>query len=223
MDKAQPDRYRILREADLRDHLAQIPVLVAQLGGAPAGWSICEVGDGNLNLVFIVKGATGGLAVKQALPYVRLVGESWPLPLSRSHYEYLALTRQAQLAPGAGAGRAASRRGVGAGRHAAPGAAYHHAQGADCWYALSALRGWHHDLHGADAVLHVRPRRSRRGEERGHRRVCRQSRTVQDHGRPDLHRPLSRGRPEPLDLAMARCDRRALPRRPRRPCRDLAA
>jgi 5-methylthioribose kinase len=29
---------------------------------------------------------------------VRLVGESWPLPLSRSHYEYLALTNQAKLA-----------------------------------------------------------------------------------------------------------------------------
>ena len=63
-------------------------------------WSISEVGDGNLNLVFIVKGAEGGVAVKQALPYVRLVGESWPLPLSRSHYEYLALTHQARLAPG---------------------------------------------------------------------------------------------------------------------------
>ena len=31
---------------------------------------------------------------------MRLVGESWPLPLSRSHYEYLALTHQARLAPG---------------------------------------------------------------------------------------------------------------------------
>jgi 5-methylthioribose kinase len=59
-----------------------------------------EIGDGNLNLVFIVRGAKGGIAVKQALPYVRLVGESWPLPLSRSHYEHLALMRQAQLAPG---------------------------------------------------------------------------------------------------------------------------
>ena len=100
MGEARPENYRILREADLRDHLAQIPVVAAQLGGAPAGWSISEVGDGNLNLVFIVKGATGGLAVKQALPYVRLVGESWPLPLSRAHYEYLALTEQARLAPG---------------------------------------------------------------------------------------------------------------------------
>ena len=96
----RPDEYRILHEADLRDYLAGLPAIAARLGGAPASWSISEVGDGNLNLVFIVKGAAGGVAVKQALPYVRLVGESWPLPLSRSHYEYLALTHQARLAPG---------------------------------------------------------------------------------------------------------------------------
>jgi hypothetical protein len=94
------DEYRILHEADLRDYLAGVPAVAIRLGGAPASWSISEVGDGNLNLVFIVKGAAGGIAVKQALPYVRLVGESWPLPLSRSHYEYLALTHQARLAPG---------------------------------------------------------------------------------------------------------------------------
>lgn len=67
------------------------------LGGAPSQWNIAEVGDGNLNLVFIVKGPQGGIAVKQALPYVRLVGESWPLPLSRAHYEHMALTEQARL------------------------------------------------------------------------------------------------------------------------------
>jgi 5-methylthioribose kinase len=101
--QAQPgsaqSAYRILREADLRDYLASLPAIVTQLGGAPADWSISEVGDGNLNLVFIVKGSTGGIAVKQALPYVRLVGESWPLPLSRAHYEHLALVHQARLAP----------------------------------------------------------------------------------------------------------------------------
>ncbi|MGV7216721.1 S-methyl-5-thioribose kinase [Bradyrhizobium sp. UFLA05-112] len=100
MTQGQAENYRILHEADLRDYLAGRPKLVSVLGGAPGDWSITEVGDGNLNLVFIVKGARGGVAVKQALPYVRLVGESWPLPLSRAHYEYLALTRQAQLAPG---------------------------------------------------------------------------------------------------------------------------
>ncbi|WP_448043707.1 S-methyl-5-thioribose kinase [Bradyrhizobium liaoningense] len=98
-DPRQED-YRILHEPDLRDYIARVPMLAAGLGGEPSSWAIIEVGDGNLNLVFIVKGARGGIAVKQALPYVRLVGESWPLPLSRAHYEYLALTRQAELAPG---------------------------------------------------------------------------------------------------------------------------
>jgi 5-methylthioribose kinase len=94
------DGYRILADAALRDYLAKQPAIAARLGGAAESWSISEVGDGNLNLVFIVKGAGGGIAVKQALPYVRLVGESWPLPLSRAHYEHLALTRQARLAHG---------------------------------------------------------------------------------------------------------------------------
>jgi 5-methylthioribose kinase len=97
---SRQDQYRILHEAGLRDYLAGLPDIAARLGGAPASWSISEVGDGNLNLVFIVKGTAAGVAVKQALPYVRLVGESWPLPLSRSYYEYLALTHQARLAPG---------------------------------------------------------------------------------------------------------------------------
>jgi 5-methylthioribose kinase len=93
------DPYRILKEADLRDYLSMLPEVSARLGGRPADWAVTEVGDGNLNLVFIIKGASGGIAVKQALPYVRLVGESWPLPLSRSHYEHLALVHQAALTP----------------------------------------------------------------------------------------------------------------------------
>ena len=100
MTQGQAENYRILHEADLRNYLAGRTELAEALGGAPGSLSITEVGDGNLNLVFIVKGGRGGVAAKQALPYVRLVGESWPLPLSRAHYEYLALTRQAQLAPG---------------------------------------------------------------------------------------------------------------------------
>jgi 5-methylthioribose kinase len=103
------DEYRTLRESDLRDYLAQLPAVSAQLGGSPAAWSISEVGDGNLNLVFIVRGTSGGIAVKQALPYVRLVGESWPLPLSRSHYEHQALTLQAPAGARPSAGGAASR------------------------------------------------------------------------------------------------------------------
>src|SRR5579871_2288169 len=80
--------------------LADIPALRARLGDDPARWRIREVGDGNLNLVFIVEGPAGGAVVKQALPYVRLVGDSWPLPLERSWYEYSALSEQARHAPG---------------------------------------------------------------------------------------------------------------------------
>lgn len=40
-----------------------------------------EIGDGNLNLVFKIYDNRGKsrVVVKQALPYVRCVGESWPL------------------------------------------------------------------------------------------------------------------------------------------------
>lgn len=48
-----------------------------------------EVGDGNLNLVFKIFDAQGvsRIIVKQALPYVRCVGESWPLTLDRARLE----------------------------------------------------------------------------------------------------------------------------------------
>jgi S-methyl-5-thioribose kinase len=42
----------------------------------------------------------GQVIVKQALPYVRLVGESWPLPLRRAFFEYHALIRQEARDPG---------------------------------------------------------------------------------------------------------------------------
>lgn len=47
-----------------------------------------EVGDGNLNLVFILRDSAGrGLVLKQALPYVRLVGRSWPMTPERARIE----------------------------------------------------------------------------------------------------------------------------------------
>lgn len=50
---------------------------------------IKEVGDGNLNLVFIIKDSNGrGIVLKQALPYVRLVGPSWPMSPDRARIEY---------------------------------------------------------------------------------------------------------------------------------------
>ncbi len=90
--------YQALTVESLAQRLGAI--LRERLGSAPENWRVREVGDGNLNLVFIVEGAKGGVVVKQALPYVRLVGDSWPLPLKRTFFEYHALTRQAARDPG---------------------------------------------------------------------------------------------------------------------------
>lgn len=92
-----PAGYAPQKPETLATYLSGLGTVRRILGGDPGSWTVAEVGDGNLNLVFIVKGTHGGVAVKQALPYVRLVGESWPLPLSRAHYEHMALTEQARL------------------------------------------------------------------------------------------------------------------------------
>ncbi|XHB98520.1 S-methyl-5-thioribose kinase [Nitratireductor sp. ac15] len=92
--------FEALTVESLPHRLGSIPEIANRLGGAPTGWKVREVGDGNLNLVFIVEGEAQTLIIKQALPYVRLVGDSWPLPLKRSFFEYHALTRQEKRAPG---------------------------------------------------------------------------------------------------------------------------
>ncbi|WP_207483080.1 S-methyl-5-thioribose kinase [Arenibaculum pallidiluteum] len=96
---ATQTRYRAMSDTPLRQYLAGLPEVRALLGGGPEAWTVREVGDGNLNLVFIVSGPAGGVAVKQALPYVRLVGESWPLPLTRAFFEHEALSEQARWVP----------------------------------------------------------------------------------------------------------------------------
>lgn len=84
----------------LASRLGNVAAVTDRIGTDTSAWSVREVGDGNLNLVFIVEGPAGTVVVKQALPYVRLVGESWPLPLKRSFFEYHALMRQAERDPG---------------------------------------------------------------------------------------------------------------------------
>jgi 5-methylthioribose kinase len=93
-----PD-YRALNETSVVDFLAPLDHLAERLGGSPASWQVREIGDGNLNLVFSVKGEKRGLIVKQALPYVRMVGESWPLPLDRAYFEHEALQIEGLNAP----------------------------------------------------------------------------------------------------------------------------
>jgi 5-methylthioribose kinase len=78
------------------------PIAMASLETKDAKDLVCkEVGDGNLNLVFIITNQKSGksIIVKQALPYVRCVGESWPLTLDRAFFEYKALVAEKAACP----------------------------------------------------------------------------------------------------------------------------
>jgi 5-methylthioribose kinase len=79
--------YRILDSRSLLALLADLENVRAILGGLTEEWQIREVGDGNLNLVFIVEGPDGSVCVKQALPYVRAAGPSWPMSPERAFFE----------------------------------------------------------------------------------------------------------------------------------------
>ncbi|HID52260.1 MAG TPA: S-methyl-5-thioribose kinase [Anaerolineae bacterium] len=94
--------YYALDTTTVIDYIKTRPALD---GFFPAGAPLTarEVGDGNLNLVFFVENAddpTNSLVVKQALPYLRVVGESWPLTRERVRYETQALRKHNEVAPG---------------------------------------------------------------------------------------------------------------------------
>ena len=93
-------KYEPLTIETLADRLGSVDAICKIVGDDSSKWKIDEGGDGNLNLVYTVSSNSGNIIVKQALPYVRLVGDSWPLPLSRSFYEHEVLVRQAKRDPG---------------------------------------------------------------------------------------------------------------------------
>lgn len=70
--------------------------------GPDAQLSCDEIGDGNLNLVFHIRDSASqkSIIMKQALPYAKVVGESWPLTLDRARIESEALIAQERLCPG---------------------------------------------------------------------------------------------------------------------------
>jgi len=92
--------YEPLTVESIPVRLGVVEAVTRHLGSETETWQADEVGDGNLNLVFLVKSPKSTLIVKQALPYVRLVGDSWPLPLSRAFFENSTLVRQAERDPG---------------------------------------------------------------------------------------------------------------------------
>ncbi len=79
--------YEVLNINSVIEYAAGTPQISAILGNGD--YTAKEVGDGNLNLVFIVDNLSNGASVviKQALPYLRCVGESFPLGEQRMLFE----------------------------------------------------------------------------------------------------------------------------------------
>ncbi|MFZ1873144.1 MAG: S-methyl-5-thioribose kinase [Chania sp.] len=89
--------YRTFTAADAVEYARQY----GQVADPQSLVSADEIGDGNLNLVFKIRDRQGvsRAIVKQALPYVRCVGESWPLTLDRSRIEAQTLLVHGALCP----------------------------------------------------------------------------------------------------------------------------
>lgn len=76
---SQFSTFCILDEESVKDYIKANPSLSQLLGPDSTKWTSRESGDGNINYVYIIEGPKGSLVVKQALSYIRCVGESWPL------------------------------------------------------------------------------------------------------------------------------------------------
>ncbi len=94
--------YRPLDESTVVSYVKQRPPM-AKVFSSLDRLSVSEVGDGNLNLVFIVQNEVNpaeSVILKQALPFLRVAGDSWPLTRERMRYETQALLKHNELAPG---------------------------------------------------------------------------------------------------------------------------
>ena len=84
--------YRVLDAKSVTEHLQTIPSIKEFFGEDELEAE--EIGDGNLNFVFVVKGRKNrdkSLIVKQAVPYLRCAGESFSLSRERMSFEIRAL------------------------------------------------------------------------------------------------------------------------------------
>lgn len=84
----------------LIDYINSIPTLAQKIGHKNAEeLEVKEVGDGNLNFVYIISGPKGSFVLKQAVPYIRCLGESWPMTKDRAYFEASILKEHGQLCP----------------------------------------------------------------------------------------------------------------------------
>ncbi|KAL4615329.1 hypothetical protein ACB092_07G115900 [Castanea dentata] len=86
--------FRPLDEKSLIEYIKAVPFLYSKLG---SDLKVKEVGDGNLNFVYIVISHARYFVMKQALPYMRCIGESWSMTKERAYFEAVALTELGRL------------------------------------------------------------------------------------------------------------------------------
>ncbi|MFJ7636881.1 S-methyl-5-thioribose kinase [Peribacillus sp. NPDC097264] len=96
MTMTQPSNFKLLTNETAID-------LTKKLGLLHSDDSLLcnEIGDGNLNYVFHVTNpvTNKGVIIKQAVPYAKVLGESWPLTLKRSAIEANALIQFRSYCP----------------------------------------------------------------------------------------------------------------------------
>ena len=93
--------FRRLTEADVPAYLQSIPAMRERFSDFD-DLEVTEVGDGNLNFVYLVSNRrqpSETVVLKQAVPYLRVVGESWPLTRHRMDIETAALRHFRALWP----------------------------------------------------------------------------------------------------------------------------
>lgn len=94
--------YQAFNETTILEYVKTRPALAAILPPT-ARITAKEVGDGNLNTVYILQNQddpTQALVIKQALPYLRILGEGWALTRERIRFETESLRLYNQYAPG---------------------------------------------------------------------------------------------------------------------------
>ncbi len=82
--------YKILNNDLIKEYINNTPKVKSLLLNESESvdkLDISEIGDGNLNFVYIVKNGEKSIIIKQAVPFLRCVGEEYPLSRIRMSFE----------------------------------------------------------------------------------------------------------------------------------------
>ncbi len=94
--------YEQLNETTVIEYIRGLPEVKSVFSDL-SDLHVREIGDGNLNYVYIItsnKDPNETVVLKQAVPFLRIVGESWPLPKERMTFEIMALETEERYCPG---------------------------------------------------------------------------------------------------------------------------